>query len=101
VVSSAHLLLPRPQIFATLAPPALIIMERPLSLGLERRIARDAGVRGGGYPSVQTFIERFEVSERTLNSYYIGCDRFCHTILLKFLQPSQKNRMIYGIRMLW
>lgn len=38
-----------------------------MSLRLERMIAMDAAIRGGGFPSVQTFIERFEVSERTVH----------------------------------
>lgn len=39
-----------------------------MSLRLERMIAMDATIRGGGFPSVQTFIERFEVSERTVRA---------------------------------
>jgi predicted DNA-binding transcriptional regulator YafY len=38
-----------------------------MSLRLERLQAMDAAIRGGSYPSVQTFIDRFEVSERTVH----------------------------------
>jgi HTH domain len=58
--------LPRPQHSATPAPSALNAKEYSMSLRLERMIAMDAAIRGGSYPSVQTFIERFEVSERTV-----------------------------------
>ena len=37
-----------------------------MSLRLERMIAMDAAIRAGAYPSVRTFIDRFEVSERTV-----------------------------------
>lgn len=37
-----------------------------MSLRLERMIAMDAAIRSGSYPSVQRFIEQFEVSERTV-----------------------------------
>ncbi len=36
-----------------------------MSLRLERLLAMNAAVRGGGYPSVPVFMRRFEVSERT------------------------------------
>ncbi|HEU5100800.1 MAG TPA: hypothetical protein VFU22_17345 [Roseiflexaceae bacterium] len=37
-----------------------------MSLRLERLLAIDAAIRGGGYPSVAVFMQRFEVSERTI-----------------------------------
>jgi predicted DNA-binding transcriptional regulator YafY len=37
-----------------------------MSLRLERLLAMDAAIRGGAYPSVSTFMEGFEVSERTV-----------------------------------
>jgi predicted DNA-binding transcriptional regulator YafY len=40
----------------------------PMSVRLERLLAMDAAIRGGGYPSVQSFINRFEVSERTVRA---------------------------------
>lgn len=39
-----------------------------MSLRLERMIAIDTMIRRGNYPSIQTFIERFEVSERTVRA---------------------------------
>lgn len=39
-----------------------------MSLRLERMIAMDAAIRAGAYPSVRTFIDRFEVSERTVRA---------------------------------
>jgi predicted DNA-binding transcriptional regulator YafY len=38
-----------------------------MSLRLERLLAIDAAIRGGGYPSVPVFMRRFEVSERTVH----------------------------------
>lgn len=37
-----------------------------MSLRLERMVAMDAAIRSGAYPSAQMFIDRFEVSERTV-----------------------------------
>jgi predicted DNA-binding transcriptional regulator YafY len=37
-----------------------------MSLRLERLLAVDAAIRGGAYPSVSTFMDRLEVSERTV-----------------------------------
>jgi predicted DNA-binding transcriptional regulator YafY len=37
-----------------------------MSLRLERLLAMDAAIRAGRYPSVAAFMERFEVSERTV-----------------------------------
>jgi hypothetical protein len=37
-----------------------------MSLRLERLLAIDAAIRGGGYPNVSVFMRRFEVSERTV-----------------------------------
>lgn len=39
-----------------------------MSLRLERMIAIDAAIRRGNYPSIQNFIKRFEVSERTVRA---------------------------------
>jgi predicted DNA-binding transcriptional regulator YafY len=38
-----------------------------MSLRLERLLAMDAAIRAGSYPSVSAFMERFEVSERTVH----------------------------------
>jgi predicted DNA-binding transcriptional regulator YafY len=38
-----------------------------MSLRLERLLAMDAVIRAGSYPSVHTFMDRFEVSERTVH----------------------------------
>lgn len=37
-----------------------------MSLRLERLLAIDAAIRAGRYPSVPSFMSRFEVSERTV-----------------------------------
>lgn len=37
-----------------------------MSVRLERMIAMDAAIRANTYPSVRTFIDRFEISERTV-----------------------------------
>jgi predicted DNA-binding transcriptional regulator YafY len=37
-----------------------------MSVRLERLLAMDAAIRGGGYPNVAVFMDRFEVSERTV-----------------------------------
>src|SRR2546425_197013 len=37
-----------------------------MSLRLERLLAMDAAIRGGAYPGIPTFMDRFEVSERTI-----------------------------------
>jgi len=37
-----------------------------MSLRLERLLAMDAAIRTSSYPSVAVFMERFEVSERTV-----------------------------------
>ena len=39
-----------------------------MSLRLERLVAMDAAIRGGRYPNVRHFMERFEVSERTVRA---------------------------------
>jgi len=39
-----------------------------MSLRLERMIAMDAAIRSGTFPDVRTFMERFEVSERTIRA---------------------------------
>lgn len=39
-----------------------------MSVRLERIIAIDAAIRSGTYPNVQTFVHRFEVSERTIRA---------------------------------
>src|SRR5689334_15683998 len=47
-----------------------------MSTKLERLFHMDALIRGGSYPSVKTFMERFEVSERTvLNDIQFFKDR--------------------------
>jgi predicted DNA-binding transcriptional regulator YafY len=37
-----------------------------MSVRLERLLAINAAIRGGGYPGVADFMRRFEVSERTV-----------------------------------
>jgi predicted DNA-binding transcriptional regulator YafY len=37
-----------------------------VSTKLERLFHMDSLIRNGGYPSIKTFMERFEVSERTI-----------------------------------
>jgi predicted DNA-binding transcriptional regulator YafY len=37
-----------------------------MSTKLERLVVMDAAIRGGSYPSVQRFCDRFEVSDRTV-----------------------------------
>ena len=37
-----------------------------MSTKLERLFHMDALIRNGSYPSIKTFMERFEVSERTI-----------------------------------
>lgn len=39
-----------------------------MSLRLERMVAMDAAIRSGAYPTLQSFIGRFEVSERTVRA---------------------------------
>jgi predicted DNA-binding transcriptional regulator YafY len=39
-----------------------------MSVRLERLLAMNAAIRGGGYPNVAVFMERFEVSERTVHA---------------------------------
>jgi predicted DNA-binding transcriptional regulator YafY len=39
-----------------------------MSLRLERLLIMDAAIRGGSFPNVAAFMERFEVSERTVRA---------------------------------